>query len=274
MADELEWDPPLVERVARTTEGAARARWSAYRELTGSRHGRPGEPSAGSRAEQHGMLAASGLAIAASHWSLLDPKRARVCFLDAMQIYHRLDHSYWMALALCSSDGKAMDLLAREIPAQADRPSLPTDALAFMIVAESVPRLGERMAGLREALGRHLRVHGNRPVGRLGVPLEEYLRCRDTLQRASSQDPGRFSTVVGAFMHRATEPVRLAMHDRFHWSRLRSSVLPVEPEALAVAMTAVAVSLLAYDQVPRMPDLDPAAGRVMRVAERLVAERG
>ncbi len=47
---------------------------------------------------------------------------------------------------------------------------------------------------------------------------------------------------LAEYLRRVDEVVGGAMTDRFHWKRLRSSILPVEPEALATCMTVDPVS--------------------------------
>jgi hypothetical protein len=56
-----------------------------------------------------------------------------------------------------------------------------------------------------------------------------------------------FADVLGRLLNRAGEAVRVAMADPYHWSRLQSGLMPVEPELLAIGR-------VAYRMLP--PDWD------------------
>jgi hypothetical protein len=263
----LEWDESLVQRLARATEGNALAHLAAVREPPRERMGIGSNWPEATRSEQHMMLAASGLAIAGSHWALIDSSGAKRCYFAATEIYRTLRHPFWLVLALCSASQEAMRFLAEALSLQFERSTMSAEEVAFMMIAGEMPDLKESFIGIQETLGRHLREVGNAPVGRLGVPMEDYLRCRDTLHNAPSLDPRTFASGVGSYLHRATELVRSARHDGFHWRTLRSGVLPIEPEALAVAVAATSVSHSVYHEPVAMPDSDPAETLLMEVAE-------
>ncbi len=54
------------------------------------------------------MLAASGLVVAASYWSLIEPDRALFLYRRVTPIYRAMGHSYWMVLALDSASEDAI----------------------------------------------------------------------------------------------------------------------------------------------------------------------
>jgi hypothetical protein len=79
----------------------------------------------------------------------------------------------------------------------------------------------------------------------------------------NSRNIERFFAEAGNYVRRAAEVVRSASHDQFHWRRLQSTVLPAEPEA--VAMT-TAMSIMAHTAfrmpITEMSELD-AHGRLL-----------
>src|SRR6478609_2850251 len=91
-----------------------------------------------------------------------------------------------------------------------------------------------------EALWAHA---GNVPIGRLGITFDHYVHCARAMRaagRTKNVDAVRRAAVD--YLDRASEVLRRASHDRFHWLRLQSSLLPAEPEAVAVMVALAAVA--------------------------------
>jgi hypothetical protein len=251
---QLEHDPKLIERLALAYTGNA----AAHLELTEAPlHDREILTFGGS---QHELLGASSLVIAASYWSLIDPNRAVVLYRHATAVYRAMGHSYWMVLALAS--GSRNDIF--RIPSAFDEMSAPTpQAIAFAMVAEAMGN-SERQSKREERLNTAWRHVGNAPVGRLGIPLDHYGRCAEAMRAArNSRNIERFFTEAGNYVRRAAEIVRTASHDQFHWRRLQSTVLPAEPEAVAMT-TAMSIMAHAAFRMPitEMSELD-AHGRLL-----------
>jgi hypothetical protein len=79
-----------------------------------------------------------------------------------------------------------------------------------------------------------------------------------------------FVTEVSNYIARATEVIRTASHDRFHWARLDSTILPAEPEA--VAMTAamwISSRSTLRDWLGSRTDLDEHGRMLFQIGEGL-----
>jgi hypothetical protein len=76
-------------------------------------------------------------------------------------------------------------------------------------------------------------------VGRIGLPLGAYERALKAVEAAAHggpapEGPGLWHAAL--LFERGAEPVAAAMRDRYHWGRLYSTVLPVEPELIAAGL--------------------------------------
>jgi hypothetical protein len=254
---QLQHDPELVARLAIAHEGSAAVHFEHAR----SRRLR--EENIREHWSQHEMLAASSLVIAASLWSMIDPHRAVSIYRKAARFYRAIGHAYWMVLALASG---ARDEIFETANVVEETPISNPQTIAFAMVANEV-RDDRRHGAQSERLDAEWRHAGNIPVGRLGIPLDHYGRCAQAMRQARTRkNVERFVRDASTYIHRAAEVLRTASHDRFHWKQLRSSILPAEPEA--IAMTA-AMSMMSHDvfgmpliELREMPDLD-AHGRLL-----------
>ena len=245
---ELEHDTRLVERLALMHEGnaAMHIARAAEQRKAGDR------PRSGW--SQHDMLGASGLAIAASYWSLIEPRKAVLLYRRAAESYRALGHSYWMVLALASASKREIARMPSVID---ETPELSPQTVAFAMVGNEIADADRR--GMRtERLDLYWSQIGNPPIGRLGVPLDHYVRCAQAMHAVRREDGiERFLDSGANYVHRAAEVLHSASHDRFHWQRLQSTILPAEPEA--VAMTA-AMSIMSHEvfgiPIRKLPNLD------------------
>jgi hypothetical protein len=218
------------------------------------------------------MLAASGIAIAASLWSLVAPRSAVQRYRLAAETYRHLRHDYWIPLAIAS--GSAAEL-ARGPGALAEAGTLSPQAVAFGMLALEMPGVGDADAAgaASERLHAAWRATGSVPVGRLGLPLELYVRCAEAVRRVRlERDADRFVDDAAAYVRRAAEVLRSASHDRYHWTTLHSAILPAEPEAAAVAVLLAATTRESVDlplgRVLRR-DLDAHGRRLVEVGDEL-----
>jgi hypothetical protein len=127
-----------------------------------------------------------------------------------------------------------------------------------------------------ERLDDHWRHAGNSPIGRLGIPLDYYVRVAQAMRAARTRrDFDRFVVEAAAYVLRAAEVIRSASHDHFHWLRLQSTILPAEPEA--VAMT-TAMSMMAHAVFGRpmseMANLDAHGMRLVEIGNELLYAGG
>lgn len=245
---ELEHDPRLIERLALMHEGNAAVHLKRAAEQLKLRD-RPE-----SRWSQHEMLGASGLAIAASYWSLIAPRKAVLLYRKAAETYQFVGHNYWMVLSLASANSNQIPTVLSAI----DETPVPSpQGLAFAMIANEMPDVNRR--GVRsERLNAQWRHVGNVPIGRLGVPLDHYARCAQAMNIARAEkNIERFSAEASNYVRRAAEVISSASHDRFHWLQLHSTVLPAEPEAVAVTTAMSLFSHLVFKTpISKMLDLD------------------
>jgi hypothetical protein len=125
----------------------------------------------------------------------------------------------------------------------------------------------EVRAMAREALHAHAeaaRPAATEPVGRVQLPFDAVMRVLGSCEALLDQGADAMPALAGAvhdFLVRVDDISRAARADRFHWSNLLSSVLPVEPESAAVgAIVAAAASEQGMEEaLPASIDLPPAA---------------
>lgn len=258
---ELQHDRRLVERLAVVYEGSAALHADRAQSEKERRH------VAFNQWSQHEMLAASDMAVAASYWSLIDPRRAVRLYRVAAELYRSLGHSYSIVLALASGARREVQV-TNETFDEAARSNV--DAVAFAMVANE---LGEddRTNARAERLAGDWRHAGNIPVGRMGIPLDLYGRCAQAMHQAKTQmNRERFSDDAARYVHRAAEVLRTASHDRYHWQRLHSAILPAEPEAVAMA---TAMSMMSHDAfgmpISEMLDLDEYGRQLVTLGDQM-----
>jgi hypothetical protein len=201
---------------------------------------------------QHEMLAASGFAVAASYWSLIDAERAVTLYRTAAETYRQLNHGYAMVLALASATSDEISITLSSM--NGSSPPSP-QTVAFCLVANE---LSDSETQGVERLVHQWRHFGNVPIGRLGIPLDYYGRCALAMRAARQNESVEgFLAQASDYVRRAAEVLNTASHDQFHWLALRSSILPAEPEAVAmtVAMSIVSHSLFGIP-ISQMPNLD------------------
>lgn len=271
-------DKELIVRLARIYEG------NALRHERNAAEKRRASENETASLTQEDMLAASSMVIAAGYWSLIDGRQGSAQYKGAATRYRALGHEYWMVLALASGDSNQMRTVSAAINSESTLTPL---ELGFGAVANQLVERRDSDGGDAYLTASWERL-GNVPVGRLGIPLNVYMRCADTIRttRAEqvSDDPrGRtilldsFGRSCSDYFSRASEVIGLAAHDRFHWSRGLSTILPAEPEAVAMA---VAMSAVAHDvfhtRLSRSLDIDWRSRLVMEVADSLreAAENG
>ncbi len=265
MAKDVEHDPELIERLARLYAGNGRRHLKKIEE--GSTDNFVGLPGGWT---QDQMLAASSFAVSASYWSLISPERSLPLYRDAARLYRAMGHSYWMVPAIIGGIRSGL-----EDPAKTNEQALDLtpQRVAFELIANEMPNVERRDPERVDAEWRHL---GNVPVGRLGIPLDHYGRCAHAMRMARQHSQvnkpdseanrwrNRFFREGANYINRASEVIRAAKHDRYHWQSLRSSILPAEPEAVAMAtaMSSISYSVLGTG-VTEMPGIEEVSGRLI-----------
>ncbi len=202
------------------------------------------------------MLGASSLAIAGAHWSLVDASRARTSFSMAAESYRRMKRPYFTVLAICGqhSDLMAMafhDAMSRnadDFNGTLDPDVLLYDTLAILGAMTMRSTRLDAAEGL-ESLLRNSRDYAYEPLGRVGIPAHNYFSLAEAVQLvALGEDRGLddLHVVLKDFLGRVDDVIGGAMRDRFHWLRLRTGVLPIEPEIVASCLIADRIVRLQY----------------------------
>jgi hypothetical protein len=259
---ELEYDSRLIERLARVYEASAMVHIERVADDQPLDH-----EAQRSRWSQREMLAASSFAIAASYWSLIEPRKAALLYRKAAGMYRSLGHSYAMVLALASGGRREIPEMLSEID---EAPAVNPQAVAFAMVANEVSR-GERNGARGERLAAQWHYAGNVPIGRLGIPLDHYARCAQAMHLARpKKGRERFFAEAANYVRRAAEVLRSASHDRFHWFQLRSAIMPAEPEAVAMttSMSEMSHSMFGIP-ISQMPHLDPQGRLLVTIGENM-----
>jgi hypothetical protein len=259
---ELEHDRQRIEILALVHEANAALHFKYVTEQREAHEGsqRP-------RFSQHEMLGASSFVIAASYWSLIDPRKAIGLYRRASDTYRSLGHSYAMVLALAAAAGEEIPLMLSVVD---EMPAPSPQAVAFAMVANEVANADGRRQRA-ELLDRQWRHIGNMPIGRLGIPLDHYARCAHAMRAARrDQNIEIFRAEAANYVIRAAEVVRSASHDRFHWSQLQSTILPAEPEAIAMTC---AMSMMSHSMfktsITDLPDLDTHGHLLVEVGDQI-----
>ncbi len=179
------------------------------------------------------MWAAGEYVRGASLLALCDIERAREGFASAAELFRETGRRSWVTLDLAAGRRLSRDVVQGGW--LSDDPSRKQPDFADTLAAyDPDPDWGEidprTLSAVREA------ANSAPPVSRFEVPLRAVVR---SLDEANGRSPAPNSTWseryrdTFACLERMNEPYSVAMRDRFHWQRLQSSVLPVEPEFLA-----------------------------------------
>jgi hypothetical protein len=183
---------------------------------------------------------------------------------------------YAHALAVCSADEDAGWLRRLD---ESHRPLSASDRALVLL------RLGWLDTSVREGAAREaLFAHMDQAapvapteVGRLRIPLDATMRVLQAVDGMLYEDAGRGIDAVAAsthdFLTRAHDVTAAAIADRFHWRNMLSSVLPVEPEAVALGAVVMAGAMRhkAEDRLMEQVDL-PLRAVAPLVVGRAIAE--
>jgi hypothetical protein len=236
----LELDPEQVQGLAEAYEGLARS-----------------EPP--DRQEAPPWKRANDFVIAGAYWALSDPPHAWKLFSEAANLYLKsfvsqneerkmafMSSPAWMFKAITLAVSAADTSLVRETVGvwrkQPERFVTPDLVLAELLAASFLTVQGSadgstdtyfQLAEIANAMPAH-------PVGRLGWPLSAYSRTMGPLieSRRSRLDPPKFFRLLSPFADRLSDTIRSAQSSSYHWRRLYTRLLPIEPEAMAVCQAA------------------------------------
>jgi hypothetical protein len=177
----------------------------------------------------------------ASYLALTDPRSAKASYARAAEIYRRLRSPYCLILAICSHD---QETIRRVIEtdfqtASGDR----IDAIVFGSLARLrlSAQNSNRDARLEQVYRdwrrqyRDYAVEGS--VGRLKLSPGLYAELLGRLADDNLDSPFGEMT-YREYLRQVEAVMRLVRSDHYHWQSLNSGLFPVEPEVLAVCLTA------------------------------------
>jgi hypothetical protein len=262
LPETLNLDTETLERVALHTEAWGR---SLERSLetggeTSSEAGRPRSP------EEIRREIASLYAIAGSYRLVLEPRKAVASLRSAAAHFATTGSLFAHPLAVCSGDTSA-DWIGEF--AEDGRALSPNERQLILLRLGWLDALkGGRDQEIHAALFAHIdraAPDSAAAVGRVRVPLDATMRLLVSVDRMSGGNGDREIRQVVASVHdfliRAYDVTAAAMSDRLHWRSLMSSVLPVEPEAVALGAVVMASALqhgVGTELIDRL-DLPPGA---------------
>jgi hypothetical protein len=262
LPEALELETETLERVALHTEAWAR---SLERSLeigrgANSEAGRPRSP------EEIRREIASLYTIAGSYRLLLEPREAAASLRSAAAHFALTGSLFAHPLAVCSGDTSAGWI--GEF-AEGDRALSPNERQLILLRLGWLDALkGGRDQEIHAALFAHMdhaAPDSAAVVGRVRVPLDATMRLLVSVDRMSGDNGDREMRQIVASVHdfliRAYDVTAAAMSDRLHWRSLMSSVLPVEPEAVALGAVVMASALQrgADEELINRLDLPPGA---------------
>jgi hypothetical protein len=228
--------------------------------------------------------AGSLFAIAGSYRMLLGHGIARESMLPAAQHLAAERSTFSLLCAICGGEPGIAHESLYDLPAAL----LPGERSDVLLAAGWIDVTGDRFSrdiasSVRQMFHQHLelaRPAAEATVGRARIPLgtvAQAVGAAEELAHAEGEMEGpmeRLRLTLHDALTRMHEVTAAAMADRYHWKRLMSSVLPVEPEAVvlsAVAMAAATRADVAGELIERI-DLPPLAQISMQLGAEL-AER-
>jgi hypothetical protein len=230
---------------------------------------------------------ASGMLLAASLRAVVNVDDAIPLFHEAAEELSQLDHPLADVAAACAATRAPRRRARRSDRSDFPTVSPPSNAAAHLLAGamwetafSGDPGIGwtatERLVSLNE---------GPRPLGKLLVPTDlwaDVVRAvadtvgtgqrRDLSETVDSPDDRRLDHSLGRFLTRADETVEMAQANRFVWTRMLSTIQPVEPEELAVVAAASLAVRQAFQRDIDLPDASPRAHAMVALGRR-IAER-
>ena len=214
-----------IESIATAYEGRAMG-------LAQDQEGAEGRPLADALLdpEDRQLILGSSFFIAGSYWSLIDGKHARTAFAAAAESLPHDNPAAVIAASIADVEMKPPGDVPRdlgELPPQ-------WQVFATMMIVALHDREGEAYRVIER-----VRSFAALPIGRLGVPASYYLNLATELmelRRRRIDDFEELPRTLTSLLLRADEVVAVARRDHYHWSRLRSRILPAEPELILASI--------------------------------------
>jgi hypothetical protein len=175
---------------------------------------------------------ASAFVIAASYFSLVDTAKAHECFLNASREYIQLGNPFAFALAVCSTKPERIEELGRINQLKEGASIKPSTEVFFYKRAYAFWQVSAKSDLYKTP---DFETNEREQVGRLRLPLKVYNRVYSSA--FNSFNDVELINSVSDLLNRVSEITQAAMQDQYHWQRLHSTILPVEPEILATMLS-------------------------------------
>ena len=180
------------------------------------------------------LRAATLKLLAAGSWSLTAPERCYDAYRSAADLYYALGRPHRITSGICAGliTGHWEDGRTLTTPTGAGYAAL---AVAWLA---STGSLSQREARESFNIVREASIPwGPHPVGVTRAGLDLFLQFGEAVLLSTERHRSRetaLQPVLGPLLSRMAEPVKIAMTDYYHWTRLVSGMLPVDPELMAV----------------------------------------
>lgn len=184
--------------------------------------------------ERSWSLAASSLTIGASCYSLLYPHIAELVFWHAGRVYLELGLAYGAVLSVCARDDKSIRSYWGRFMESSNNDARISDILPRLLLAAYLGATEPKHS--QEYLHRVISQAGafeGATVGSSRIPLRYYV---DLAKAATSGKQLAEPQVIQSLLYRAAEEGAGARVDRYHWKKILTRSLPVEPDLLAASM--------------------------------------
>lgn len=182
------------------------------------------------KVDQNGPWIASSYLISASFFLLTDPAAAKEMFFRAALIYQRLGVSFWTVCAICADNFEGI-LNNKERLNNEDFVNNPRDGFYNILTTFY------NSTSYFEPYWPNPFYKGKLP--RIDIPyrlvFEVMVESNNWKERYidGSRDLSKFSELL----RRAFEPTALSKADHFHWSKVQGTILPFDPQGLALVVT-------------------------------------
>jgi hypothetical protein len=207
---------------------------------------------------------ASAYARAASYWSLIHLERAMYLYQEATRHYRSARRLFANVTGICAGASEIVRFWAEEeateVPNVDRSPEAAVQYLMGLTFAECLTlRRSDVVDSIIDFFSE--RERDTRMIGRLRIPIELYvwlIRASRGAAFATGAEPEvnvetdaeyqarEVQALAGAFegfLLRADELVGRAISDGYHWSRCLTSLLPAEPELVAMATLSFTAAL-------------------------------
>lgn len=173
----------------------------------------------------------SSYLISASYFLLFDPQSAVEMFYSAALSYKKMQHPFWIVCGICSNNFD--DLLNYNDLKESYFPSGNSESYFYRTLSKFY-----QSEDFFEPLESHQRLRGKIPGTDIpyAIVFDVMSESNGWESRINPKDLPRLSR-FSELLRRAFEPTALSRLDNFHWKMLQGTVLPFDPQSVALVLT-------------------------------------